>query len=102
MSGTGDALNTKGNYLQANGIRFYYEAFGSGAPLIFLHGSMGSGRVWAPYIPILSPTYLLIIPDLRGHGKTENPGGAINLHAMAEDVAALIAALDLEKPYLCG
>lgn len=102
MSTTSSAVSQPGNYAQANGIQIYYEDYGRGEALIFLHGSLGTGRVWHPYISSLAQDFHLIIPDLRGHGKTENPVGAINLHLLSDDTAALIAALHLEKAYLCG
>ena len=91
-----------GKFMNANGINIYYEAFGSGQTVIFLHGSMGTGEVWKPYIPILSQNFNLILPDARGHGKTENPDGEINLHQLADDLAAFIDALELNRPVLCG
>ncbi|MEJ2758549.1 MAG: alpha/beta hydrolase [Anaerolineales bacterium] len=91
-----------GQLVDANGIKIYYQSFGSGRPLIFLHGSMGTGQVWKSYVPFLSKDFNLIFPDVRGHGKTENPGEELALHLMADDMAALIEALKLDKPILCG
>lgn len=91
-----------GKFVNANGINIYYETFGSGKSLIFLHGSMGTGKVWQPYVPILSKDFNIILPDVRGHGKTENPSKEIDLHLIADDIVALIDALKLEKPFLCG
>ena len=90
------------NFVSANGIKIYYESVGSGKSLIFLHGAMGTSQVWKPYVPILSNDFNIILPDVRGHGKTENPGKKIDLHLMADDIAALIDALKLDKPFLCG
>jgi pimeloyl-ACP methyl ester carboxylesterase len=102
MSQATDDTGQQGTYVQANGIDIYYEAFGRGQTLIFLHGSMGTGRVWKPYLPVLSQGFNIIVPDARGHGKTENPDGSISLHLLADDIAALIDALKLKRPYLCG
>jgi pimeloyl-ACP methyl ester carboxylesterase len=98
INGTGQT----GSFVNANGINMYHESFGSGKSVIFLHGSMGTGRVWKPYISILSNDFNIILPDVRGHGKTENPDKAIDLHSIADDIVALIEALKLEKPILCG
>jgi pimeloyl-ACP methyl ester carboxylesterase len=98
---TNDTKQT-GQFVIANGTNIYYESFGSGKSLIFLHGSMGTGKVWKPYVPILSNDFNIILPDMRGHGKTENPSKAIDLHSIGDDIVALIDALKLEKPYLCG
>ena len=91
-----------GKFVNANGIHMYYESYGRGIPLIFLHGAMGTSQVWKPYVPILSNDFNIILPDVRGHGKTENPGKKIDLRLMADDIAALIDALKLDKPFLCG
>jgi pimeloyl-ACP methyl ester carboxylesterase len=91
-----------GKFVNANGINIYYESFGRGSSLIFLHGSMGTGQVWKPYVPILSNDFNIILPDVRGHGKTANPGKEIDLHSIADDIAGLIEVLNLEKPFLCG
>lgn len=98
INGTGQT----GSFVNANGINIYYESFGSGKSLLFLHGSMGTGSVWKPYVPMLSNDFNIILPDVRGHGKTENPDTAMDLHLIADDVVALIEALKLEKPFLCG
>jgi pimeloyl-ACP methyl ester carboxylesterase len=102
MSADSNETSQTDNFVNANGIKIYYESFGSGKPLVFLHGAMGTSQVWKPYIPILSNDFNLILPDIRGHGKTENSGKKIDLHLMADDIAALIDALKLDKPFLCG
>lgn len=91
-----------GTYVSVNGITMYYESFGNGRPLIFLHGSMSTGNVWKPYIPFLSQHFKLILPDARGHGRTDNPSGSFGVPLLADDFAALIEALELERPSLCG
>ena len=96
-----DPIQTE-EFVNANGINIYYESFGSGKSLIFLHGAMGTGQVWKPYVPILSNDFNIILPDVRGHGKTENPDKKIDLHLITDDIAALIDALKLNKPYVCG
>lgn len=95
-------MSQTGEFIRTNGINIYYESFGSGIALIFLHGAMGTGKVWKPYVPILSNDFNLFLPDARGHGQTENPGKEIDLHLIADDIAGLIEALKLEKPFLCG
>jgi pimeloyl-ACP methyl ester carboxylesterase len=91
-----------GKFVNANGINMCYESYGKGSALIFLHGAMGTGQVWKPYVPLLSKDFNMILPDLRGHGKTENPGREIDLHLLADDLVGLLKALKLEKPFLCG
>jgi pimeloyl-ACP methyl ester carboxylesterase len=96
-------MSQSGHYVQANGLNIYYEEFGSGEPLILLHGALGTGALqWAEQIPILSPHFRVIVPDARGHGKTEIPQGEIRLLALGDDLAGLINALNLESAFLCG
>ena len=102
MSAVQSDTSPAGRFVPANGLAVYCEAYGGGEPVLFLHGFLSTGRVWQPYVPLLSPDFTLHLPDLRGHGQTENPGGAISTRLLAGDVAALIAALGLERPCLCG
>jgi len=96
-----DASQTE-NFVVANEIKIHYESFGNGKSLIFLHGAMSTSQVWKPYVPILSNDFNIILPDVRGHGKTENPGKKIDLHLIGDDIVALMDSLKLNKPYLCG
>ena len=56
-----------------NGVELYYEVHGAGEPLILLHGFSGCSQDWPPLIPDWSNSFQLIIPDLRGHGRSSNP-----------------------------
>ena len=92
----------QGNYVRANGLDIYCQSDGDGNPLICLHGSMGTGNVWKPYAATLSQDFNLILPDARGHGKTVNSGNKISLNILTDDLAGMIDALDLERPFICG
>jgi pimeloyl-ACP methyl ester carboxylesterase len=103
MSQIENVTAQQGQYVEANGLNIYYEEYGSGEPLILLHGGLGAGSIqWGAHVPLLSSHFRVIMPDARGHGRTDNPGGEIRLYALADDVIALIQALDLETPVLCG
>lgn len=88
--------------LPANGLHIYYEEWGAGEPLVLLHGATVTGRMWAQIIPALSAHHRVIVPDLRGHGRTDNPTGEFTYRLLAEDTAAFIEALGLEHPNVCG
>lgn len=88
--------------VQVNGLTMYVEAYGSGPPLVLLHGGLGSARRWEPYWPLLGRHYQLVAPDLRGHGRTDNPTGTFSYRLMADDIAALIQVLGLHQPAVCG
>jgi pimeloyl-ACP methyl ester carboxylesterase len=94
--------STGGHYVKANGLNMYYEEYGSGEYLILLHGGMAVGNNFEHLIPVFSKQFRVIIPDSRGHGKTDNPSGKFSYRLMADDTAAFINALGLHRPSICG
>src|SRR4051794_10857936 len=91
-----------GEYADVNGINLYYERRGSGQPLILLHGGLGSGEMFGPTIALLADHHEVIAPDLQGHGRTADTDRPIDIRLMADDIAALIDHLRLEKPDIVG
>ena len=91
-----------GEYAEINGLNVYYETHGSGRPMILLHGGLGSGEMFGPILPALSERHEVIAPDLQGHGRTADIERPIDMRFMADDVAALIDHLRLDKPDLVG
>jgi pimeloyl-ACP methyl ester carboxylesterase len=91
-----------GQYADVNGINLYYETHGTGRPLILLHGGLGSGEMFGPIIPTLAADHQVIAVDLQGHGRTADIDRPIEPRLMADDIAALIDHLGLEKPDLVG
>ncbi|WP_244298563.1 alpha/beta fold hydrolase [Micromonospora cremea] len=85
-----------------NGINLYYETQGSGQPLILLHGGLGSGEMFGPVLPALAARRQVIAVDLQGHGRTADIDRPLDVWAMADDIAALIDHLGLDKPDLVG
>jgi pimeloyl-ACP methyl ester carboxylesterase len=98
---TDDASGT-GQYAQVNGIDLYFETHGAGRPLILLHGGLGSGEMFGPILPALAEHHQVITVDLQGHGRTADIDRPIDIRLMADDIAALIEHLGLEKPDLVG
>jgi pimeloyl-ACP methyl ester carboxylesterase len=84
------------------GIEMYYETSGQGEPLILLHGFGGSCRVWDPYLPNLAHHFQVIVPDLRGHGRSTNPLNEFTHRQSARDVSALLDRLDIRKVKAIG
>ncbi len=91
-----------GQYAEVNGVHLYYETHGTGRPLVLLHGGLGSGEMFGPILPALSERHLVVVPDLQGHGRTADIDRPIDTRLMADDIAALIDHLGLEKPDLVG
>ena len=91
-----------GKYAKVNGINLYYETHGSGRPLILLHGGLMSSETFGPVLPQLSERHQVIAPDLQGHGRTADIDRPLDVRLMADDIAALIDHLELDKPYVVG
>jgi pimeloyl-ACP methyl ester carboxylesterase len=96
------ATHGTGQYANVNGLRLYYETIGAGRPLILLHGGLGSGQMFAPILPALAAGRQVIAADLQGHGRTADTERPIDVRLMAEDIAALIRQLGLERADVMG
>jgi pimeloyl-ACP methyl ester carboxylesterase len=88
--------------VEANGAFLHYEERGHGAPLILIHGGLASGAMWEPVVPELADSFRVITPDSRGHGRSTNPSGTLSYGLIADDIAALIDALELDRPVVGG
>jgi len=91
-----------GRYAEVNGINLYVETHGTGRPTILLHGGLGSGEMFGPILPALSEHRQVIAVDLQGHGRTADIDRPLDPGFMADDIAALIDHLGLDKPDLVG
>src|SRR6202011_3903000 len=80
----------------------YYETHGAGRPLILLHGGLGSGEMFGPILPVLAERHQVVTVDLQGHGRTADIDRPIDIRFMADDIAALIDHLGLDKPDVVG
>jgi pimeloyl-ACP methyl ester carboxylesterase len=104
MTSTDWTTDTKdvGQYAEVNGINLYFETIGAGRPLILLHGGLGSGEMFGPTRPTLAERHQVIAVDLQGHGRTADIDRPIDIRLMADDIAALIDHLGLDKPDVVG
>lgn len=92
-----------GEYADVNGLHLYYERRGSGRPLVLLHGGLGSGGMFAgPVLSAFTERHEVILPDLQGHGRTADIDRPLEIPLMADDIAALIDHLGLDKPDVVG
>jgi pimeloyl-ACP methyl ester carboxylesterase len=96
--------------VRANGIDIAYVEAGEGPPLVLLHGGLVStGPLWADqpvayvsHMATLAKHFRVIAPDTRGSGATVHGDGSASFSVLADDVVALIDALDLDRPMLAG
>lgn len=103
-------VQAEGRRVRANGTDIYYVEAGTGEPLLLLHGGIVStSPVWkghpvayVSHMETLAEHFRVIAPDARGYGRTVNPGGSVRHVQLADDVVALIDALGLDRPSICG
>lgn len=91
--------------LSVNGVELWCEDRGQGTPLLLVHGFPLDHTMWAEQIDAMAPHARVIAPDLRGFGRSrlgEN-AGTITMEQFADDLAAMLDALDVRQPIvLCG
>ena len=83
-------------------MKIGYESCGQGNAVVLLHGFLGSSRYWQDIIPRLCPHVHVIAPDLRGHGQSDAPDEPYSMESMADDVAELLALLNVRKAAMFG
>jgi pimeloyl-ACP methyl ester carboxylesterase len=103
MESTSDQLTPEKGASEVNGIQMYYEIYGKGKPLVLIHGGGSTietsfGRI----IPLLSEDRQLICVELQAHGRTGDRNSALSFEQDADDVAALLKNLHIEKADVLG
>jgi pimeloyl-ACP methyl ester carboxylesterase len=88
-------------FARINGIDLYYETQGSGDPLLLIPGLGSDATTWAPFISSFEE-YQTIIVENRGSGRSEKPAGPYSTGMMAEDAAALLVHLGIERTHIIG
>jgi epoxide hydrolase 4 len=90
------------SHIGANGIDLHIAQIGRGPPVIFLHGFPEHWRAFAPMMEKLAKTFQCIAPDQRGNNLSDRPHGvrAYAIDRLADDVAGLVAALNLERVHI--
>lgn len=85
-----------------NGIDLYYEIYGSGSPILLLHGLGLDHTFWEPQVAEFSRSYQVIVYDLRGHGRSESPDFPYSIDHFADDLDQFLHFLGLRKALLLG
>jgi len=95
-------MPTKAEKVDINGKGIYYEVYGSGEPLILLHGYSLSSRSWIPYIADYEKDYTLYLIDLTGHGRSDEFSEQLSIESVAKDLNTLLGYLKLDKVNAIG
>ena len=94
---------TEYGYVTNNGALIWFAAFGSGQPVILLHGGLGHAGNWGEQVPALVEAgYRAVVIDSRGHGHSTRDGRPYNYAMMAEDVIAVMNTLQIERAAFVG
>ena len=92
----------KKGYAPVNGLNIYYEIHGSGEPLVLLPGGFMTVEAMGELVPQLAATRRVIGVELQGHGHTADIERPLRYELMADDIAALIRHLGLERADIFG
>jgi pimeloyl-ACP methyl ester carboxylesterase len=95
-------VQTKSNLARVNGIELGYQVFGTGKPVVLLHGGFGSVEMFGPNIGLLAKGRQVIGVDLQSHGRSPAADRPMRFESMADDIAALIRELGFERAAVMG
>jgi pimeloyl-ACP methyl ester carboxylesterase len=88
--------------VDAGGLAVHVAEAGEGPPLVLLHGWPQHWWCWRHVVPLLAPSYRLVMPDLRGHGWTAAPRDGYDKEQLATDLLLTLDALGLDEVGLVG
>jgi pimeloyl-ACP methyl ester carboxylesterase len=91
-----------GDRVEVNGMQIYYEVSGAGDPLIVLHGAYMNIPSMGAIIPRLAETHKVYALEFQGHGRTTDIDRPITYPTLADDVAAFMDSVGLEKADVFG
>lgn len=91
-----------GKYIDVNGIKMYYETYGTGQPLLMIHGNGGSIAHFKHQIPYFAKHYKVIAVDSRSQGKTVDASDTLSYKTMADDMNGLLDALRIDSANVIG
>ncbi len=91
-----------GKYYNIRGIKMYCEIYGSGKPLLMIHGNGGSLSAFSNNIPYFAAKYKVIAVDSRSQGKSVDTKDSLSFEMMADDFAVLLDTLHIKSAYVLG
>lgn len=90
-------------FVEAGGLRWHVQVAGAGPVLLLVHGTGAATHSWRDLLPLLTPCFTVVAPDLPGHGFTATPPAAgLSLPGMAAGLAALLAQLRMAPVLAAG
>lgn len=103
MITAGDSLTFRNGYSEVNGLKMYYEIHGQGKPLVLIHGGGSTIETnFEKIILLLAKHRQVIALELQAHGRTNDRNADLTFEQDADDVAALLANLKIDKADFLG
>jgi pimeloyl-ACP methyl ester carboxylesterase len=93
---------TLGEYVEAGGVKTWFDSWGAGPPLILLHGDWVTNAPWEPMASAIAKHFQVLAPERRGHGHTPDVDGPFTYALFAEDTIAFIEAVGGGPAHLVG
>ena len=91
-----------GHFADLRGVKLYYEVYGSGKPVLFVHGNGGSMRDFKHQLHAFAKSYKVILVDSRAQGRSEDKGDSLSYEMMADDLHALLEHLKIDSCNVVG
>ena len=88
--------------VEVNGASIWYAVFGSGPPVVLLHGGLANSNYWGGQVPALAAAHQVIVIDSRGHGRSTRDGKPYGYALMAADVLGVLDKLAIPKAAIVG
>jgi pimeloyl-ACP methyl ester carboxylesterase len=88
--------------ITVNDISLAFDRTGTGSPLVLIHGYPLDHTIWNEVVPLLSPVFDLIIPDLRGFGESTSSKPQWSMQDLADDIAGVLDDQKIESAFLVG
>lgn len=88
--------------VNANGVTLHVAMAGEGAPILLVHGWMGSSYHWRKVMPLLAARHRVVAIDARGYGDSDKPYEGYDGRTIAEDLRQVAATLGLNRPLVVG
>ncbi|MEP6748618.1 MAG: alpha/beta hydrolase [Bacteroidota bacterium] len=91
-----------GKYYTIRGMKMYCEVYGSGSPLLMIHGNGGTMGAFSGIIPWFAEKYQVIATDSRAQGKSTDVKDSLSFEMMADDESALLDSMHIKSAYVIG
>jgi pimeloyl-ACP methyl ester carboxylesterase len=101
-----ETIHTKedlpGKFAPVNGLKLYYELYGSGEALVMLHGGVGASEMFGDNLAAFAADRQVIAVHLQGHGRTADIDRPLSYELMADDISAMLKYLRVERADILG